>query len=64
MANGCVKGPDDCGCDCHRTPGVIHVRPCCDKMPMPVTKIVFKGKEYVFVEAFDKDRDPGDEDNG
>lgn len=31
MLNGCVRGRDDCGCSCHRVPGVKHVMPCCDK---------------------------------
>lgn len=33
MINGCVRGQDDCGCDCHRVPGVVHCFPCCDKPP-------------------------------
>ena len=33
MIGGCVRGPGYCGCDCHRMPGVKHIKPCCDKPP-------------------------------
>ena len=41
-----------CGCSCHVSPGVMHIRPCCDALPATTWKGVV---------PYDKDRDPGDE---
>ena len=52
MINGCIKGADDCGCECHRIPGVKHVMPCCDKPPMVGTRLSKPdGTEWIWLKA-------------
>lgn len=66
MINGCVKGIDDCGCECHRIPGVKHVMPCCSAPPAPegVTEYTEWPISPLKVPiTWIKDRDLGDEDD-
>jgi hypothetical protein len=61
MINGCVVGRDDCGCDCHRTPGVKHVMACCDKPAFETKYEMAKALIEAAIKSYDTDRDPGDE---
>lgn len=57
MVNGCVKGLDDCGCECHRIPGVKHVMPCCDKPALGSRLEKPDGTEWIWVMAIRQSKD-------